>query len=84
LRALCEDAGIAPVEISTQLGTARFPSIAAWKHTESKGWVLADRLDDEQFAALLAAAEQRLAEFRTPEGEVVFSAPAHSVSATKE
>ncbi|HEY7022049.1 MAG TPA: methyltransferase domain-containing protein [Ktedonobacterales bacterium] len=84
LRALYEVLGAAPVEISTQPGTARFPSIAAWIHTEIKGWVLANRLDDTQFAALLAAAEQRLATFRTPDGEVVFAAPAHIVSATKE
>jgi SAM-dependent methyltransferase len=84
LRALCEEAGIAPVEISTQSGTARFPSIAAWIHTEIKGWVLADQLDDAQLAALVAAAEQRLAAFRTPEGDVAFAAPAHTVSATKE
>jgi hypothetical protein len=84
LRALCADAGIAPVEISTNPGTARFPSIAAGMRTEIKGWVLADRLDDTQFAALLAAAEQWLAALRTPEGDVAFAAPAHIVSATKE
>jgi SAM-dependent methyltransferase len=84
LRALCGEAGIAPVEISTQPGTARFPYIAAWMRTEIKGWVLADRVDDTQVASLLAAAEHRLAAFRTPEGDVAFAAPAHIVSATKE
>jgi ubiquinone/menaquinone biosynthesis C-methylase UbiE len=84
LQALYEEADIAPVEISTQSGMARFPSIAAWVHTEIRGWVLADRLDDTQFAALLAAAAQRLATFRMADGEVVFAAPAHIVSATKE
>jgi ubiquinone/menaquinone biosynthesis C-methylase UbiE len=83
LRALCEEAGIAHPQISTVVGTAYFPSIAAWVQTEIKGWVLANQLDDAQFARLLAAAEERLAVFCTPEGAVAFAIPAHLVFAIK-
>src|SRR5688572_6939023 len=49
LRSLFAEAGISDAEITTQMGTARFPSIEAWIYTEIKGWTLADVLDDTQF-----------------------------------
>jgi ubiquinone/menaquinone biosynthesis C-methylase UbiE len=83
LRSLFRDAGIPDVQITTIAGTARFPSIEAWVYTDIKGWVLADMLDDEQFALLLGEARQTLASFVTADGSVAFSAPAHIISAVK-
>ncbi len=74
-------AGFAGVEIRTHEGTARFPSIAEWVHTDVKGWTLADMLDDEQFAVLKREAETALRRFVVADGSVAFPAPAHIVTA---
>jgi len=71
------------VQITTVTGTARFPSIESWVYTDIKGWVLADLLDDDQFALLLREAQQALSSFVTADGTVAFSAPAHIISAAK-
>jgi SAM-dependent methyltransferase len=57
-------------------GTARFASIADWVHTEVRGWTLADLVDDDGEAALLARAERDLAPFMAADGAVAFPAPA--------
>ena len=76
-------AGVTDMEIKTQESTARFPSIEAWVYTDIKGWVLADALDDDQFALLLTEAEQALAPYVVDDGSVAFRAPAHIVTALK-
>ena len=83
LRSLFQTAGIPSAVVATQKGTARFPSIKAWMHTEIKGWTLADMIDDGEFARLLAEAEKVLRPFLTHNGTVAFDAPAHVVTATK-
>jgi SAM-dependent methyltransferase len=83
LRALFATAGMAAAQITTQAGTARFPSLQAWVFTDMKGWTLADRLDDVQFAQLLAEAEQVLQPFVGAQGRVAFPVPAHIVTASK-
>jgi SAM-dependent methyltransferase len=83
LRSLFADAGIPDAQITTQEGTARFPSIKSWIYTDIKGWTLADMLDDDQFDRLLTEAERVLQQFTTAEGAVAFSAPAHIVTAAK-
>ena len=83
LRALFEAASIPGVTIATRPGQARFPSLEAWMFTDIKGWVLADLIDDAQFARLLAEAQTALAPFVTAAGDVAFSAPAHIASARK-
>jgi hypothetical protein len=45
--ALLEAAGIPRAKIQTPHGTARFPSIESWVHTDVKGWTLADLIDDD-------------------------------------
>jgi hypothetical protein len=77
LRALFTDAGIAGVDINRIVGSARFPSIADWVHTDVKGWTLADRIDDAQYDLLRAEAETELVRFRQTDGSVVFDSPAH-------
>lgn len=77
LRQLFTAAGISEPEIRTIPGTARFPSIRDWVHTDVRGWTLADMIDDAGFARLLAAAEAELAGFTDQTGAVTFAAPAH-------
>ncbi len=82
LARLASDAGIPDALVETIDGTARFPSIASWVHTDIKGWTLADMIDDEQFALLQREAETDLARFSLPDGSVTFDAPAHILTAT--
>lgn len=83
LQNLCHKAGIPNSTITTQQGTAQFPSIESWVYTDIKGWVLADMLDDTQFDLLLKEAKQKLNRFVTDQGTVSFSAPAHIITFTK-
>ena len=84
VKALLAAADLSDAAITTLSGTARFPSIQAWVHTEIKGWVLADALDDAQVQRLLAEAERDLQPFVTPEGTVAFKSPAHIVTFMKQ
>lgn len=83
LASLFADAGVPDAEIATREGTARFPSIASWMFTDVKGWTLAERLDDADYARLLAEAERRLGRFVADDGTVAFPISAHLVTATK-
>ena len=83
LQALFAAAGIPEARTETQNGTARFPSIEAWVHTDVKGWTLADMIDDAQYETLRQAAVQELSGFKQCDGTVAFRAPAHIVTATK-
>ncbi len=64
------------VRVDEIAGTARFGSIAAWVHTDVRGWTLADLVDDAGEAALVARAERDLASFVSDDGSVAFPAPA--------
>jgi ubiquinone/menaquinone biosynthesis C-methylase UbiE len=83
LSTLIEDSGIHTASISTTIGEARFPSIAEWVRTDVRGWTLADKLDDQQFALLSREAEDALGQFTNAEGAVRFASPAHIAVATK-
>ncbi len=83
LVALVEGAGILGARGETRAGTARFPSVADWMHTDVKGWTLAGMIDEAQYARLRAAAAEELARFAGPDGSVAFAAPAHIVTAAK-
>jgi SAM-dependent methyltransferase len=83
LRTLLQEAGLASAQIETQRGTARFPSVASFVHTEIRGWTLADRLDDDQFDRLLREAERALQSFVTADGAVAFDVSAHIVTMIK-
>lgn len=76
-------AGIPDAKLQTMDGTARFPSIESWVHTDVKGWTLADMIDDAQYEALLQAALTEMKCFQRSDGRVEFTAPAHIVSAVK-
>lgn len=83
LRSLFAEAGLADVEIRTLEGTARFPSIDSWIHTDVKGWTLADMIDDAQYDKLLAEARKDLTAYVLPDDTVAFAIPAHIVTAVK-
>ena len=83
LSSLLESARIPQPVIETTVGTARFPSIDAWIRTDIRGWTLADRIDDRQFAVLRREAASALAQFAGSDGRVEFASPAHIVRARK-
>jgi SAM-dependent methyltransferase len=62
--------------VAVKDGQARFASLDDWLHTEIRGWTLAERIDDDQYARLRRAAETRLAGFVADDGSVRFAAPA--------
>lgn len=83
LLSLFQQAGFPQVELTTGVEMARFDSLYAWLHTEIRGWVLADVIDDEQFEQLLAEAEGVLRPFVADDGTVAFAAAGHVVTAVK-
>ncbi|HJO04267.1 MAG TPA: methyltransferase domain-containing protein [Acidobacteriota bacterium] len=83
LRSVFQRAGIADVDIRTHAGTARFPSIESWVHTDIKGWTLADIINDDQYAQLLGEARSALQRYVIGDGTVAFSQSAHIASAVK-
>jgi SAM-dependent methyltransferase len=83
VQTLFDQAGLTGARVETQAGAATFPSLASWITTEIKGWVLADKLDDDQFARLLSTAQSELQPFVAPGGHVSFAAPAIMVAFTR-
>ncbi len=83
LEALLRDAGVAQPRVSRVPGEARFPSLRDWMRTDVRGWTLADKLDDDQFEALVQGAEDELGRFVTAEGAVRFDHPALIATARK-
>jgi SAM-dependent methyltransferase len=83
LRSLFEDAGASTVSIDTQHGTARFPSVRTMVEADLRGWlpVMGVVLDDDLIELILAEAEAALGEYVTVDGQMVFDAPAHIVTA---
>ncbi len=79
LSKLFAEAGMENAEITTETGTARFPSIESWVHTDIRGWTLADAIDDEMYRLLLFEAQKTLLPFTGENGKVAFDAPAHIV-----
>jgi hypothetical protein len=68
LRSQFAAAGISSIEIRSLDGSARFPSIEAWMHTDVTGWTLADLIDDAQYSSLRQAAKTELATFVQADG----------------
>lgn len=83
LRSLFEQAGASMVSIDTRHGTARFPSVRAMVEADLRGWlpVMGVLLDDDLIELILAEAEDTLGEYVSVDGEMVFDAPAHIVTA---
>jgi SAM-dependent methyltransferase len=70
------------VAVQRRTGYARFRSLDNWLHTDIRGWTLADRINDAQFARLSARAGERLGRFVAGDGSVSFAAPALIATAT--
>lgn len=85
LTALFESAGVASPVITTQTGTARFPSIRSMVEADLRGWlpVMGVMLKEEQIHSILLEAESVLRAYVTAEGQVVFDSPAHIITGTK-
>ncbi len=85
LEALFAEAGVAPVDVETRPGTARFPSIRTMVEADLRGWlpVLGIVLAEDVIARVLQEAEHVLVDHVTAHGLVEFDLPAHIVSATK-
>lgn len=83
LRTLFARAGVSQANVMTYRGTARYPSIRSWVHTDVYGWTLADVLNNMQVEKLVNEAEQALGHFVNGDGSVAFDAPAHIVSVVK-
>jgi SAM-dependent methyltransferase len=83
LRSLFAEAGASAVSIDTQHGTARFPSVRTMVEADLRGWlpVMGVFLDDEVIEAILADAEDAMSGYVTDDGQMVFDAPAHIVTA---
>jgi len=75
-------AGI-PARIEARSGTARFPSIEDWVHTDVKGWTLADLIDDAGYERLRSAAAREMQVFADAGGAVSFATPIHLATAVK-
>lgn len=63
-------------KVTLHQGMAQFGSLEAWIHTDVRGWTLADMITDDQYAQLLAAAQEELAGFVDNKGRVRFPVPA--------
>jgi len=83
LHGLLRAAGWRDADIETKNGTARFPSIESWVHTDVKGWTLADLIDEAGYETLQREAKTALARFVQSDGGVRFAHPAHIVKALK-
>ncbi len=81
--ALLRSSGWPEADLATVSGVARFPSLDAWLFTDVRGWTLADKIDDDQYAHLRAEAAGALAAFVRPDGQVEFAVSAHIATARR-
>jgi hypothetical protein len=80
LNSLLQRAGWGDATTTTRIGTARFESITEWVRMDVRGWTLADMIDDDQYDALVRAANEELVRFAGPDGTVTFAAPGHIIT----
>lgn len=85
LLAMFEDAGFVSVEVTTQHGTARFPSIRTMVEADLRGWlpVMGVALTEEQVGEILREAEEILRQYVTVNCTVEFDSRAHIVTGHK-
>jgi len=85
LEKLLRSAGVESVEVTTHVGTARFPSIRTMVEADLRGWlpVMGVVLPEEQIQRILEEADRALTRHVTADGTVEFESPAHIVSGTK-
>ena len=86
LSRMFRNAGAASVVITTQEGTARFPSIRVMVEADLRGWlpVMGVVLTEEQIGRVLREAETELDRFVGPGGRMAFDVRAHVVVASRD
>jgi ubiquinone/menaquinone biosynthesis C-methylase UbiE len=77
------DGGVSGAKVGLHEGWIRFPSVTEFIRVEVKGSPLADLLGDAAMRSLAAEAEDALAEFVEPSGEIVMPMDAHIVTTSK-
>jgi hypothetical protein len=60
------------VRVQSEVGEARFPSLASWVTTEVRAWTLDEMIGDDALDRLLAEAPKTLGQFCGPDGAVSF------------
>ena len=80
LNSLLQRAGWGEAAIKTRIGAASFASITEWVRMDVRGWTLADMIDDDQYEALVRAANAELTRFANSDGTVTFAAPGHIIA----
>jgi SAM-dependent methyltransferase len=85
LSGLFADAGFASVQVRTDHGTARFPSVRVMVEADLRGWlpVMGVVLPENRIARILEEAENDLRSYVTREGSVSFQTSAHLVTGMK-
>jgi SAM-dependent methyltransferase len=85
LAGLFENGGVASVEVTTDQGTARFPSVRVMVEADLRGWLplMGVILSEEQIARILEEAEHVLRPYVNADGTVAFNTSAHIITGTK-
>jgi len=85
LDTLVTEAGVAPAEITTHHGAARFPDIRTMVEAELRGWlpVMGVILTEDHIGRILQEAEHALSSYANTDGRVTFQLSAHLVTAKK-
>jgi len=83
LRRIFEEADLEIRGIETRTGTARFGSIDEVVKIEVESTPLIERIDKHVYAAILADAQDALAEFRTEDGRAELPIVGHIVTARR-
>lgn len=84
LTELFGDAGAASIDITTERGTARFPSVRVMVEADLRGWlpVMGVTLGEQEIGHIVREAERVLGSYVTADGTVEFDCAAHVVIAT--
>ena len=82
---LAKEAGVASVEVTTHLGTAKFPSIRSLVEADLRGWlpVMGVFLEEAKIQQVLEEAEEALSPYVNEKGQAVFPVSAHIISGAK-
>lgn len=83
LTTLCADAGLDVLDARSHEGTARFPSLDEMVAIEVEGTPLAERINDDTYAAILAGTREILAPFEAADGSAALPIIGRIVTARK-
>jgi ubiquinone/menaquinone biosynthesis C-methylase UbiE len=82
LQSTFKNAGTSGINISTHMGTARFPDIKSMIEADVRGWlpVIGIVLKEDEIQEIFNQAADLLSEYISPNGEVTFDITAHVVT----